>query len=379
VYSVIYFYSKEKKRTLNKTGELIGYITEKGEYIKSKKTQLKSDKIKAQKPADNDHTGVGEKIDKILDDQQQIKEYGQYSIILENGKELLDDLKKVYEGKIANTIFVIAAINLAKGLSNLKNYKQLYDGSYYSLVLQNISGISKNLTPDFLDLIGRNVTKRIKFSQVLMGKNNTKNYAIDGHVIKNKSALNSLANYGNKFEKINSKQIVSMTMIGLESMLPVYTSVFNGAQLDKQAINEFIDLENFQDYLFVIDCGFYSEENIKSLETKNKYIIPLSSNLKTYKDVIAKQNLEGNFSFTISKNKKKENILIKYQKISFDNKNIYIFKDIIKAAGEEADWIKNGASEEKLIEIRKTSGIIILQTNLNEKDPSEVFELYKKR
>jgi transposase len=170
-----------------------------------------------------------------------------------------------------------------------------------------------------------------------MGKNNTKNYAIDGHVIKNKSALNLLANYGNKFEKINSKQIVSMTMIGLESMLPVHTSVFNGAQLDKQAINEFIDLENFQDYLFVIDCGFYSEENIKCLETKNRYIIPLSSNLKTYKDAIINQNLNGQFSFTISKNKKKENILIKYQKISLDNKNIYIFKDVIKAAGEEAD------------------------------------------
>jgi hypothetical protein len=43
-----------------------------------------------------------------------------------------------------------------------------------------------------------------------------------------------------------------------------------------------------------------------------------------------------------------------------------------------ASWISNKADENTLKEVELTSGVIILQSN-TDKDPKEIFELYKKR
>lgn len=59
----------------------------------------------------------------------------------------------------------------------------------------------------------------------------------------------------------------------------------------------------FQDILYIVNRGFYSNENIQYFSKDgNKYIIPLFPNLKIYKKVIENLNFSSEFVYEKSKN-----------------------------------------------------------------------------
>lgn len=61
----------------------------------------------------------------------------------------------------------------------------------------------------------------------------------------------------------------------------------------------------FQDILYIVNRGFYSNENIQYFSNNgNKYIIPLFPNLKIYKKVI--ENLNFSSEFVYEKSKKEQ-------------------------------------------------------------------------
>jgi hypothetical protein len=66
----------------------------------------------------------------------------------------LNDLKKAYTEQEANTIFVLACINLIKGYTHLKNFKKIYDNSYFSVCYKKVCNLSKNAVADFLLKLG---------------------------------------------------------------------------------------------------------------------------------------------------------------------------------------------------------------------------------
>ena len=54
----------------------------------------------------------------------------------------------------------------------------------------------------------------------------------------------------------------------------------------------------FQDILYIVNRGFYSNENIQYFSKDgNKYIIPLFPNLKIYKKVIENLNFSSEFVY----------------------------------------------------------------------------------
>jgi hypothetical protein len=147
--------------------------------------------------------------------------------------------------------------------------------------------------------------------------------------MKSSSRYNNLAKLGHKFGSLNRKELNSMTMLNVETKLPVYSHVFNGAMLDKQAVKEFIEIKEVKGLMMIIDAGFYSEEILKIFSGNCDYIVPLCKNLKVYKKVIKDQKIDGKFSYQVLENKKKKNNLIQYQKIKIENDRfVYIFRDM---------------------------------------------------
>jgi hypothetical protein len=150
VYKMIYFYKENSKKRKSKTGEYLGYITDEGIFVKEKLTQFKAEK-KARTQPEKEETKT---INLEQEHVQTSKEFGQFSLIKEIGKDLLIDLKNVFTEEESNTIFTIASINLIKQYTHLKNFKKIYRNSYYSVCFEKVKDLSKNSVSEFLQSLG---------------------------------------------------------------------------------------------------------------------------------------------------------------------------------------------------------------------------------
>ena len=92
-----------------------------------------------------------------------------------------------------------------------------------------------------------------------------------------------------------------------------------------------------------------SHENDLS-ENGNKYIIPLSPNLKEYKEATKMMELNQVFAYEHSK---KKNVIHYELAIEKENTNIFVFKDLSQSILEQNDYLKNLEQGKKRIYNRK--------------------------
>jgi transposase len=290
------------------------------------------------------------------------------------------DLKSIFALSDAKRIFTLAVINLVNGYTSLKNCKKFYDHSYLSEKFKDVH-ISKDTLAEFLECLGCRGEKVNKYYEKQISNSGGK-IAIDGHVVQNFSHENELAQFGNKYNKLDSMQFNLLTMFDIENQLPLKTKVYPGSELDKISVSDFIYGINSKDkkYLFIMDAGFYSKHNIETIGTEYNYIIPLSKNLSDYKNALKDLPLNNEFHYKSNPELK----LIKFKEIKSNDKRIFVFKDEILSAKEKGKYLslieKNipGYTKEKYDEIKETIGIIVLQTNLD-KPADKIYELYKRR
>jgi transposase len=295
--------------------------------------------------------------------------------------DILVDLKSCFDTDSANTIFVLACIDFAEGLSPLGSYKKFHERSYLSERFPNVH-ISKNTLSVFLEDLGSKLEPTYKFYDLMIKKSSNK-FAIDGHVIPSFSNENDLTKFGNKYPKINSKQMNLLAMYDIISKQPIMSKIYDGSRLDKTSVKDFLKLRHFDNSLIIMDSGFYSKENIDLFSTNlNTYIIPLSENYLEYKEAVKDLKFEKSFVYVIDKEEKLINChIFKHE----DKMNIYVFQDYQLAEKliiEYKNCIKNkikGFTEEKLDEVKNQLGVIVLQTNSAALNYEEVFEFYKKR
>jgi transposase len=306
-----------------------------------------------------------------------VKNYGEYSIVLEVGKELLKMLKECFSPCDAERIFAMAGINLINGFTHLKNFDSIYEHSYFSEALDNLH-LSKDTVAKFISDLGSRTTRVEKFYDTLRNKSSHK-FSIDGHCINNYSKENDLSKFGNKYHKTNAQQINIMTMMDLETKYPLMTKTFEGSELDKTSIKEFLKIRKIENSLLVMDAGFFSKDNIELFSKDNNYIIPLSENLNEYKE-ISSLKFDKEFNYDGSKTPK----LIESVSIKKGDKMIIKCRDIEAASKQKAEYLKNislgtlGHSKEEFEKIKDKLGVIVLQTNLNTNE-EEIYHLYKKR
>jgi hypothetical protein len=251
---------------------MLGKITKENGYIKNQNSEEKSDY------------------------EITTKEYGSYCMVNETCLEVLNDLTECFKIDVAKQIYVLAIINLINGYTALKYCKKIYDHSLLSEIYKDIH-ISKDALAEFLKGLGcrQNCVNKYYSLQI---KKSSNEMAIDGHVVGSYSHENELSEFGAKYSKLDSKQFNLLTILDIKTGYPIKSKCCRGSELDKVAVSDFID-EDLEEnkHLFIMDRGFYSEENISEISKKHFYLIPLSQNLKSYKYAVTGLEFKEEFVY----------------------------------------------------------------------------------
>lgn len=335
------------------TGKMIGTITLENGFIPNK------------------NGNIGEEITTL--------EYGQYAIVYECSKKVLEDLKMYFSVKEAQQIYFMAIIHFVNKFTYLKDIKLHFEQCYLSINHKDIK-MSYYVLSKLLDSLGRKQRRVIDFQQYLID-NSSKKIAIDGHVISCSSHENDLAEYGNKYSMLKEMQINVLVAYDVNNLKPLLSKVYEGSMSDKTSIKDLLTINDFKSVLLIVDKGFYSKENIELFsQNDNQYIIPLGQNLKEYKEAIQDMTLNGIFIY--ERNKKISTI--EYKEIKKQDKTIYVYKDLNQNAIDRSNYVKNMDSnpkkytKEKYDVVKDFFGVIVIQTNCP-RTAQEVFILYKKR
>jgi hypothetical protein len=306
------------------------------------------------------------------------KDYGQYALAVANTTETFKTIRKVFCPDDARKIYVISLIHLINSYTYAKNIKKVYDLSVLSEMYKVTVGEEAVLT--LLSDLGSKQKLVFEFEQLLIDEC-SKEVAFDGHSVKNASRENDLAEYGNKYGLFKDKQINVLMAYDINTFKPLLSKVYPGSELDKTSIKDLMDVVKFNNMLFIVDRGFYTKENIELFSSNgNRYIIPLSMNMTLYKK--ATENMELNEIFLYGT--KKGGRAIQYKEAVYENKRIYVYRDIQQAAADSDKYlqkVENGVSGytiEKYNSIKDFFGTIVLETNLSE-TAKHVFEKYKAR
>lgn len=306
--------------------------------------------------------------------------YGEYALVINNTRNVIDRLLRFFNPKDAYRIYIMSVIHFVHNFTYLKNIKKYYDQSYFSIIYPNYAFGYESLG-QLLDDLGRKQTRSLQFEQSLIDDSSSE-IAIDGHVIPSSSHDNELAQKGYKFSNIKDSQINVLMGYDVNTNTPLFSRIYEGGNLDKISIKDVLQRYTFKNVRFIVDRGFYSKENIELFSSdNNQYIIPLSPNLTSYKEITENMNLERDFVYEESK----KNTVINYREDIKDGKRVIVYRDSNQNAIDKAKYLKNMKekpekyTKEKYDKIKDFFGVIVIETNIMDMSAEEIYDLYKKR
>lgn len=308
-----------------------------------------------------------------------ILEYGQYELVYNATNHLFEELKEFFDPLVSARCYALALIYVINGYKPLDSIAEYISQSILSLKYPGVS-FSEYILKNLLEGFGRSDDLIIKYQQSLINK--ADNIAIDTHAIKSYSHNNELAEYGNKYSQLNEKQINLLMAYDIDKEMPLLSRLFPGKVVDKYSIQSMLSLFTISNKLLIMDRGFYSEANLNLFTSlNNKYIIPLSVNLKEYKNEIEKFSFEKGFVYRVDR---KKFAIYATNIVKDDKTRIIIYKDMDRSIFEEDAYTDkledDGQYSEEAVELEKKHfGVIMLKTNLMKETPKEIFELYKRR
>lgn len=316
----------------------------------------------------------------LSDSEITTLEYGDYAVICSNSGKILELLRVHFNPVDAAQIYVIGVIHALQGFTYLRDIKKYYDMSWLSLRFPGLK-LGYDALSTFYDNLGRRQSKVLSFEQSLIDAS-SREVAIDGHVIASQSDNNDLSEKGYKFSALNEKQINLMMAYDVQTEKPLLSRIYEGGLNDSIAIRDFLLQATMRDMLFIVDKGFYSLQNLALFaETKNYYIIPVPSRMDICKAVELDSKKMERFAYASGR----KATVIEYSKKEYGSFCVYVFRDKDEALLQEGNYLrhleqgKQGYTLEGLEKNRDWFGVYILQTNLPDKAPNEVFGLYKKR
>ena len=315
-------------------------------------------------------------------DEITVLEYGQYDLIEQVAQNVRRDLEGCFPLDRAGQIFAWASILYANSFVHTDQVQDFYEQSWLSLRYQNYPfKMGRTALNSLLDDLGRRTNRVVNYEKNLLIHSSSE-VAIDGHAIRSCSDENDLAETGYKFCDLGEDQVNYLSGYDINTDKPLFSRMFRGSCNDKSTIADLADLLEFNNILFVVDRGFYSEPNLELLSGNgNSYIVPVPSHLKVFKESM--EQVKYTHYFYYVSGKKHARIQYCERKIS-DTKRILVFRDVDE--NEKCrynyqrciDQGKKGYTPEKLEAMKEFFGVYVLQTNCS-KTPKEVFEAYKKR
>lgn len=314
------------------------------------------------------------------DEEISTLEFGEYAITMANSSSVLEMLKKCFNPQDATTIYTIALIHFVQGFVYLKDIRNYYKMSILSLRFPTLK-LGYDAISTLYDALGRRQAGVLKMEKMLMARSSHQ-VAIDGHVIGCESADNDLAEKGYKFSKLGEQQINLLMAYDVNTGMPLLSRIYEGASVDKVSVKDLFEQVELKDILFIIDRGFYSTDNLSLFSNNgNAYIIPLGKNLNTCRSAVRSLDMHDRFIYQ----KGKKGAVVEYKDEIIDGYRVITYKDLNESAAEQQNYLRHmtlgdkSYTEEGFIKVKYFMGVTVLQTNLEDKNPEEIYELYKKR
>lgn len=287
------------------------------------------------------------------------------------------ELFSVYNETDAMKIYCIAILRVCHpGIRDFE-LKEAYDTGFLSELYPGIA-LSKNTVTDFLNNLGKAVSRIVRFMRNRTGAVSMDHHLlVDGTLKSDESSVNSLSDFSRKARTKGARDISVLYAFDLEEMEPVCSKCFPGNMLDATSYSAFISENGIKKGIIVADKGFPESAAHDQFEANPDlhHLNPVKRNSK----LIERHNM---LDFT--------GILPGYEGITFrkekctgTDKWLYSFRDSFRASKEEQDWLKrakvgNAYKLEELREKQRSFGTIVLECDLDL--PAEIaYKAYEKR
>lgn len=357
LYEVSSKWNKEKKRAQKITGKILGRITEDKGFTESGSKAQASIEFKELSAKTS---GIGSFVESVAID-------------------VLPALKRHFGGE-AESIYCASLMRLVHQ-SPLKNMELYFRHDFLSEIFPNVSLSDKKMT-SLLRSVGENREKINAFFKEFSKPG--EHILMDMTAIHSKSKEMSLNHPGYNSQGNFDPQTNLLLLFSQTQHEPVYYRLLPGNIRDVKSVKISLKEAGISDAVFIADKGFYSENNIAELENAElQYVIPLKRNhtLIDYKPFQkkGKKGLTHHFKF-------QERYIFCAIKIINENQLLYTFlDDRLKLEEEQSYLTRIESQKEDKLSIKEfhkkahTFGTFSILTNLKEKTPAEVYEMYKSR
>lgn len=310
--------------------------------------------------------------------------YGQYALLLELSKEVLDQLEKCFPLERAAQIYSYAIILCANGFLHIDQIDDFYQESYLSLLYGGYSfRMGYAALASLLHELGSRTNPVRAFEQSLLDES-SKHIAIDGHVIRSCSEENDLAEAGYKMGILKAPQVNLLIAYDTKTGFPLMYRSYRGSSVDKKSVEELLRSRSFVGTKFMVDRGFYSGKVLKLMSKDgNCYIIPVPQNNKHFKR-IRKTLAYTSGEFVHESGKMNSSRIIYYEEWVDRKTRIIFYKDVDENNAKRKNYKRmmdleeNGYTSEKYAKYCDWWGVYVLQTTARE-SAAKVYADYKGR
>lgn len=306
-----------------------------------------------------------------------IKDYGEVALCDKLGKDLLNDLLKIWTPKEATCLYTIALLRSAYGDIKNRDLQLQYDTSFASELYKDMH-LSEDTVSNFLDSIGKSYSLIRRFMQNRIDASKGKKIVIDGMLKDYNSKKSTFSEFSRKGAKKGSKDISLLYAFDPEKLEPIATKPYVGNMLDMTSIDDFVDDYKITNGIMVFDKGFPSKAFLDKVEKEKNlsYIAPLKTNSKLVKRYGMDEPdtpLDGY-----------EDGIILCKKAKMGNgKFLYSFRDPQMAMEQEVGYIAKAKkmghfNMEKYNEKKSEFGLIVFESRTDMK-PLIVYRAYAQR
>jgi len=356
LYEISSKWNPEIKRAKKITGKYLGRITEHAGFIKKKQA-----------------VGEVEFSDKT---KIAVKESGVAVLI----KNWFNEYNQLLEKHFPTCWQSIVALSYGKLAfhSAMKNMKFHYQHSFLSELFPD-AAISPSQLTKFLRDLGSDRRKIVDFFKEFNQAND--NIIFDGTDLLSNSNKMDLPKLSKSKKGSFDSVLNIMFVFSVGQQQPVYYRILPGNIKDIKSFKLSLEEAQIKDAIIIADKGFYSESNIKKLNSENlNYIIPLRRNSSLidyeYIKTNSKEDFDGFFKY--------EKNIIWYKTETKDKVKINIYLNDKLKAEESTDYLKRiethpeKYSLENYYKKQHSFGTLTLVEN-NSKSPEQVYLAYKER
>ena len=318
----------------------------------------------------------------LRDEEVTCLDFGEWAVALANSEGTRKLLREHFNKADADKIYVVALIHFVQGFTYMRDLHRHHEMSVLSLRFPGMR-LGYDALGTLYEQLGRKQGPVLAMEQALVDSCDGP-VAIDGHVIGSCSLENGLSSKGSKFRKIMEPQVNLLMALDARTGRPLASRIYEGGAVDKVTVSDLLAQVTFVGVIFVVDRGFYSEENLALLTRGgNHYVIPLAKSLSACKAAVSDLGMKDRFVWQ----KGAKATVVEYKDEVVLGRRVITYRDLGESATMQANYLRHlergdsGYTKESFDEKAPLMGVTVLQTSLSkdEADAQAVYGTYKKR